>query len=93
MLLAAFYLVIDVWKLRGWCQPFVRIGANSITIYVLASVLNFREAAARLVGGDVQRFDTHVAQGAGELVIIGVAFLLIFALMGFLYRRKLFVRV
>ena len=94
LLLAAFYLVVDVWKFQRWCRPFVWIGANSITIYLLSPLLNFREVARRLAGGDVQNFfDRHVAPGAGGLVVIAVAYGLIFALMGFLYRRKIFLRL
>jgi predicted acyltransferase len=94
LLLAAFYLVIDVWKLQRWCRPFVWIGANSITIYLLSPLVNFREVARRLAGGDVQNFfDRCVAPGVGGLVVIAVAYGLIFALMGFLYRRKVFLRL
>lgn len=94
LLLAAFYLVVDVWKLQGWCRPFVWIGANSITIYLLAPLLSFREVARRLAGGDIQNFfDHYVAPGVGGLVVIAVAYGLIFALMGFLYRRKIFLRL
>jgi predicted acyltransferase len=94
LLLAAFYLVIDVWKIQGWCWPFVWIGTNSITIYLLNRVLSFREVAVRLAGGDVQAyFDRHVAAGMGSLVITAVAYGLIFALMRFLYQKKIFLRL
>jgi len=94
LLLAVFYLVVDVWQRRLWCQPLVWMGANSITIYILAPLLSFREAARRLVGGDVhQFFETRVAQGAGDLAVMVVSFVLIFALLGFLYRRKVFIRL
>jgi hypothetical protein len=92
--LAAFYWIVDVCKLRAWCQPLVWIGANSITIYLLSPLLNFRQVAGRLVGGDVQKFlDVRIASGAGELAAIAVSYALIFALMGFLYHRKVFVRL
>lgn len=94
LLLAAFYWIVDVCKLRAWCQPLVWIGANSITIYLLSPLLNFRQVAGRLVGGDVQKFlDVRIASGAGELAAIAVSYALIFALMGFLYHRKVFVRL
>ena len=34
MLLAAFHLVADARKHQKWCQPFVWIGMNSITVYL-----------------------------------------------------------
>lgn len=94
LLLATFYLIVDVWKLRLWCQPFVWIGTNSITIYLLNNVMGFSGIARRLVGGDVQQFfDKHVAEGVGKLVISAVAYLLMFALLRFMYQRKIFLRL
>jgi len=94
MLLAAFYQVVDVWQRREWCQPFVWIGMNSITISVANTLLQFRAVATRLVGGDVKKwFDTTVADGVGNLVIAIVGFALIFAFVNFLYRRKIFLRL
>src|SRR5579859_725621 len=80
ILLVAFYLVIDVWRFQGWCQPFVWIGMNSITIYFVANILGgFGTLAERLVGGDVKFFfDTSVAKGFGDLVVSLVGLLLIF---------------
>lgn len=94
ILLAVFYLIVDQWKLRTWCLPFVWIGTNSITIYLLNSVMSFSAIAKRLAGGDVQQFfDTHVAEGAGKLVISVVSYLLMFALLRFMYQRKIFLRL
>jgi len=94
MLLAVFYQVVDVWQRRDWCQPFVWIGMNSITIYVASNLLQFRTVATRLVGGDVKKaLDTHITDGAGNLLIALVGFALIFWFVNFLYRRKIFLRL
>lgn len=94
LLLAAFYQIVDVWKCRNWCQPFVWIGMNSITIYVANNLLQFRAVATRLVGGDVKKaLDTNVADGAGNLLIALVGFALIFAFVRFLHQRKIFLRL
>jgi len=94
MLLAVFYQVVDVWQRRDWCQPFVWIGMNSITIYVASNLLQFRTVATRLVGGDVKKaLDTNIADGAGNLLIALVGFALIFWFVNFLYRRKIFLRL
>jgi predicted acyltransferase len=94
LLLAVFYQIVDVWKRRDWCQPFVWIGANSITIYVANNLLQFRAVATRLVGGDVKKaLDTNVADGAGNLLIALVGFTLIFAFVRFLHQRKIFLRL
>lgn len=96
LLLGVFYLIVDVWKYQKWCQPFVWMGMNAITIYLVKNFLGgtFSKLSARLVGGDVSNWlDKHVAQGAGNLTIAIVGLLLAFWLVRFLYHRKIFLRV
>lgn len=94
ILLGVFYLVIDVWRFQGWCQPFVWIGMNSITIYFVDNILGgFGNLADRLVGGDVKIFlDTSVAKGFGDLIVSVLGLLLMFWFIHFLYRHKIFIR-
>ena len=95
MLLGVFYLIVDVWQKRAWCQPFVWMGMNSITIYLTSNIIGgFRKLATRFVGGDVKIFfDTHVARGFGDMMISITGLLLAFWFVHFLYRRKLFLRL
>ena len=94
LLLATFYLVVDVWKFQKWCQPFVWIGMNSITIYLAENIVGFSRIAPRFVGGDIKAwFDHRVAQGFGDLVIALVGLLLAIMLLRFLYQRKIFLRL
>ena len=95
ILLATFYLIVDVWRLRAWCQPFVWIGMNSITIYVVSNLVGgYSRIARRLAGGDVNAFfDAHVAKGMGEMVTSIVGLLLAFWFVRTLYRRKVFLRL
>src|SRR4051812_44399192 len=89
LLLGLFYLVIDVWEFRRWCQPFVWVGMNSITVYVGANLLGFPKLAERFVGGDINAFlDTHVAQGFGSVVIALVSLGLAVLLCWFLHRKR-----
>ncbi|MCX6925226.1 MAG: DUF5009 domain-containing protein, partial [Verrucomicrobia bacterium] len=69
ILLGVFYLIVDVWKVRAWCQPFVWIGMNAITVYLASNLLDhFSPIAARFAGGDVKVFlDGHVAKGCGDM--------------------------
>ncbi len=94
-LLGLFYLVVDVWKKQWWCQPFVWMGMNSITIYLARNILGgFGKLAGRFVGGDIKSFfDTHVATGFGDMMISIVGLLLAFWLVHFLYKRKIFLRL
>ena len=95
VLLGVFYLVADVWQLRAWCQPFVWMGTNAITIYLADNILGgFNGIAMRLVGGDVQRFaDAHIEKGFGNLLIAVVGLVVAFWFVRFLYQRKIFLRV
>jgi predicted acyltransferase len=95
MLLGVFYLIVDVWQIRAWCQPFVWMGMNSITIYVGTNVLgNWNRTASRFLGGDVKAFfDANVAKGFGDLVISVGGLVLAFWFVNFLYRKKIFLRL
>ena len=94
LLLAAFYYLVDILHYQRWCQPFIWYGMNAITVYMADNIMNFRLISLRLFGGDVRDFlDAHVAAGFGELVRscgeIGVGL----AIVWFLYRKKLFLRL
>jgi predicted acyltransferase len=77
MVLAVFYELIEVRRCRVWCQPFVWIGSNAITIYLGSQIIGFQRLAARLVGGDVRTFfDSFVVPGFVGLVVALVDLLL-----------------
>jgi predicted acyltransferase len=91
VVLALFYLVIDVWKLRAWAMPFVWIGTNAITLYMVAS-LGFANTIARyMVGSEAH---PHPIFGPFQILVTAVVeLLLMFVLARFLYRRGVFIRV
>jgi predicted acyltransferase len=92
--LGIFYWVVDVLKFQFWCQPFVWMGMNSITIYfVHGFVVSFPRVASRLVGGSIQNFLNSTWTGLGDLMVYVVAAVLIFWFLHFLYRRKIFLRL
>jgi predicted acyltransferase len=95
ILLAGFYQIVDVWQKRSWCQPFVWIGMNSITIYLASNIISgFSKLSLRLVGGDVKAFfDAHLAKGFGDLIVAIVGLLLAFWFVRFLYKRQIFLRL
>jgi predicted acyltransferase len=95
ILLAAFYWIVDVLGFQRWCQPFVWIGMNSITIYLAENIVGgFDRIATRFVGGDVKTWlDLHISQGFGDLIIALVGLFLALLLVRFLYRRKVFLRL
>jgi predicted acyltransferase len=97
MLLGAFYWLVDVKQKTTWCQPFIWIGMNPITLYLASNFmggLGFHKLANRLAGGPVKSFfDMHVAKGCGELIISLIGVLLFVAFARFLYVRKIFLRL
>jgi predicted acyltransferase len=94
LLLGVFHQVIDVWGKQKWAVPFIWIGANAIVLYFADSIVGFEKLAHRLVGGNVAKFFNELlTPGTGHLLAAGVGLLLAVALAGFLYRRKIFLRV
>lgn len=88
MLLAVFYLVIDVAGARGWTFFFRVVGLNSITIYLAMKLVDFDHTSQFLFGGL-----SRLAGAAGPLVIIAGVIALEWLGLYFLYRHKVFLRV
>jgi len=88
LLLAFFYLVIDIWKVRRWAFFFTVIGANPITIYLINRFFDFRSISDIFIHGFVdylggwKPFATTVGG-------ITVAWLFLY----YLYRNKIFLKV
>lgn len=88
MLLAVFYLVIDVWNLRGWTFFFRVIGLNAITIYMAPRIIDFRHAADYLFAGLASMSETWQ-----PLILIAAALALKWLFLYFLYKKNVFLRV
>lgn len=92
LLLAAFYLVIDVAGLAAWSYPLRVIGANSIAAYLIAHLFDDFIRSS---------FRTHLGQGvfraAGEAYepfVAGAAVLAVYWLiLWWMYRRRIFLRI
>lgn len=90
LLLGTFYQVIEGWGWRRWALPFVWIGMNPITIYLLCNLVDLGAIAGRFAGGDFGRLCFGRAE---ELVLALVTLALVFGIARFLYQRKIFLRV
>ena len=93
ILLAFFYLSIDVVQVKGWAMPFVWIGMNPIAIYLLSTVLDFNHIAERVLGGPVADWANGILPGLGALVVAVGGMILILWLCRTLYKRKIFFRI
>jgi predicted acyltransferase len=88
LLLALFYWVIDVLGFRRWAFPFVVIGVNAITIYLLVEIIDFRHIAEFFLGGIAR----HVGVYQPLVLPVG-AFLAVWLFLWFLYRHRVFFKV
>jgi predicted acyltransferase len=94
ILLGVAHQIIDVWGLKRWATLLVWIGANAILLYVINGLIGFEPLARLVVGGDFSRWLSHsVTPGTGAFVRHLAGLALVLALAGFLYRRKIFLRV
>jgi predicted acyltransferase len=93
LLLALFYYVIDIKNHRNWCRPFVWIGMNSITIYLIVRFLKLEDIAKCFVGGEIHSGLENIRYGLGDLITALLALSFSFLICRFLYQRKLFLRV
>jgi heparan-alpha-glucosaminide N-acetyltransferase len=94
LMLAAFYLVTDIWQWRGWAFPLVVVGMNSIAMYMAASLVggNLRNLISR---GVLPLFMTESELAAPDTAVL-TACLALFVLWLFcyaLYRQKFFFKV
>jgi predicted acyltransferase len=92
-MLAGFWVVVEEWKFQRWTQPFLWIGSNAITGYVLVRVVDFNALAGRFVGGDVSRCLETFRPGTGVLLQSLVALALPILVLRFLYQKSIFIRI
>lgn len=95
ILLGVLHQLIDAWGVKAWAVIFVWIGANAILLYFINGMIGFEPFALRFVGGDMALWFDRVAAtpGTGLFVAHLLGLSLAVALAGFLYRRKIFLRV
>jgi len=94
ILLGAFHQLVDVWGFRRWSTMLVWIGTNAIALYMAHNLVNFAEVSQTLVGGGVSEWlDRIFTPGAGNFAVNALGLAIAIAFAGFLYRRKIFLRV
>jgi len=88
LLLAFFYLLMDMWKVRRWAFFFTVIGVNPITIYLIDRFFDFRTISDIFIHGFVDYFGDWkpFATAVGG---IAVGWLLLY----YFYKRKIFLKV
>ena len=104
LLLAACYWAIDVRGWRGWTKPFVILGSNAITLFVASGVLVKTLNLIRVTTDDgrdvavsryayVQWFVPLASPKNASLMYALANLVVLFVLLAWMYRRRLFLRV
>jgi predicted acyltransferase len=88
LLLAIFYLVIDVWGFRKWAFPFVVIGMNAIALYTAVHIFDFKNIGNVFVGGLADRLGDW-----NPFVQAVAAFVVVWLILYWMYRQKVFIKV
>ncbi len=85
--------MIDIQQRRSRCQPFVWIGMNAITIFLIVHFLKLEPIAKCLVGGEIHTALDRVCLGLGELATALLALAFAVLIWRFLFVRKILLRV
>jgi predicted acyltransferase len=88
LLIALFYLVIDVWGYRKWTYFFRIIGMNSIFVYLLGRIVPVGVITGFFVGWIIKPLGGF-GEVIGALVIVAAEWLLLW----FMYKKNVFVKV
>jgi predicted acyltransferase len=88
LMLSLFYWIIDVKGYVRWAFFFRVIGMNSITVYFIAMLVNFRQIGDIFVGNLLPRLGQW-----GDFVSETVALTIIWLLLYWMYRTKTFVKL
>lgn len=92
LLLAGFYVVLDLWNRRSWALPLVVVGMNSMAAYLIAHLFAgfIGEALPRHLGRSVFK----ILGDAYDPFLLGACLLLVeWLILWWMYRRKLFLRI
>lgn len=89
LLFALFYYLIEVRGWRTWAFYFKVIGLNSITIYMFQKIVDLKKVTRFFFGGIA-----GLLPGDWGNLVLAVGYLLVcFAILLFLYRRRIFLKV
>jgi predicted acyltransferase len=88
LLLAAFYLIVDVGGYRKWAFGLVVIGVNALAVYMATMLFDFRKIGNIFVGHLLPRVGRY-----SSFLEATAAFAIIWLILYWMYRTKSFVKV
>jgi predicted acyltransferase len=89
ILLGVFYFIIDVREYKKWAFFFVVFGVNSIAVYMMAHLFDFRLIGNILVGGISSLFSPEVEAFIKAVTAMAVMWLIMY----YMYVKKTFIKV
>jgi predicted acyltransferase len=89
LLLATFYLIIDVQGHTKWAFFFIVFGVNSIAIYMMAHLFDFRLIGNIVIGG----FSNLFAPNVKEFIQAVAAMAVMWLIMYWMYLKKTFIKI
>jgi predicted acyltransferase len=103
LLLALCYWLIDVRGWRGWTKPFIILGSNAITLYVLSGLLVDTLSIIDVGGADkpvsastwiyTHLFAPLASPYNASLLYAFAHLAVLFVVLAWMYRRRMFLRV
>ena len=95
LLLAAFYLLVDVLRLQRWAYFFIVIGANPIFAYMIIRFVKFEDVANRLCGGLAGNLASlgESGESLGNLLLAVTSYGVLWLLLWYMYRNGTRIRV
>lgn len=90
LLLALFYTVMDVWKMKWMGWFFVPIGMNAITIYAARWYIPLHDSRDFFFRGFANLFDNPALQ---QFILYSGSVIIQWLILYALYRKKIFIRV
>lgn len=88
LLLSLFYLIIDHWGYRKWAFFFRVIGMNSIFIYLFTRIVDVHTISNFFLGSLATLFGEY-----GNLLLSLGDLFLVWSLLYYMYKKKIFLRV
>jgi len=89
LLLALFYLFIDVWGYKKWAFFFIVFGVNSIAIYMMAHLFDFKLLGNVLIGGLSSLFSPDAEAFIKSITAMAIMWLITY----YMYRKKTFIKI
>jgi predicted acyltransferase len=89
LLLALFYFIIDIKGYSGWAFFFIVFGVNSIAIYMMAHLFDFRLIGNVVVGGISSLF----SQQAGDFIRAVTAMIVMWLIVYYMYTKRTFIKI